>query len=181
MILIDETYKRTFETPWFEHIVELLIENGIHAEYYFYQDNPDYIWKTGQEAFELESLPSNRRLIIFGQSEALVDYIDGGLYAWAEELIARWEKVGILSPKYVQKWGYYEETLAQYASVAPARLEGIASLINAFDGVKETEWWEWILKKEPSILQHPEPEFAVPGFAFGLILLDMRLCYLSPS
>ena len=157
VILIDQTYRRNFETPWFEHIVELLIENGIEASYYLYQGIPDYVWGKDRVTIELDTLVSDRRLLLFGQAESLINYIDGGLYTWAEKLFEKWESVGILTPKPSSKWGYYEEVLAQFAYVAPANFEGISAIINAFDGIKVIEWWEWMGESRHEYLLDPKP------------------------
>ncbi|MEL7195613.1 MAG: TIR domain-containing protein, partial [Bacteroidota bacterium] len=143
IFLIDETYTRNLATSWYTYLVEVLREENVSVTHFFYEEIPTTIWGEGRQKMPLESLNLEGRLLILGRSEGMVDHIDGGLFSWAEQILADFPEVGFLTPKSADQWGYYELTLAQYGIVAPANLEGLGSIVDVLNGRQDVEWWEW--------------------------------------
>ncbi|MEL6625617.1 MAG: TIR domain-containing protein [Bacteroidota bacterium] len=143
IFLIDETYTRNLATSWYTYLVEVLREENVSVSHFFYEEIPTTIWGADRQKMTLDSLNLEGRLLILGRSEGMVDHMDGGLFSWAEQMLADFPEVGFLTPKAADQWGYYELTLAQYGIVAPANLEGLGSIVDVLNGRQDIEWWEW--------------------------------------
>ncbi|MCP4701931.1 MAG: hypothetical protein GY862_34490 [Gammaproteobacteria bacterium] len=157
LILIDLPAYEDHYAHFLEMLANTLGQEGLFVIRYFYKNDPSLYFRRigkGIKSVSLAGLSAryaDRRLIIFGDGKHLLHPVRGGLDNWTQ-WFHTWSKRAILTPVLPRNWGLREKTLAQAFVVLPATLDGLAKIIDHFDGIRElalrARKWDDIKKAE---------------------------------
>jgi TolB-like protein/Tfp pilus assembly protein PilF len=145
LVLIDRASFRDHQAELFNLLGKTLEEEGVFVVRYFYDGDPRLCRSETGEAFHLSDLQkrySRHRLIIFGVGEKLIDPITGKLESWVSAF-SDWQERAVLTPETPSRWGVQEITLAGHFIVAPATLDGLASLADQLESSALTDLRSW--------------------------------------
>ncbi|HYL77848.1 MAG TPA: caspase family protein [Bryobacteraceae bacterium] len=146
LFLIDRAGFRDHQARLYEHLAAVLHGQGLYVSVYFYEGDPRVCWNTtAEESVSLEQLLrmcSGYRLLLFGNGEQLLDAVTGRLTHW-HRLLTAWPDRAVLTPEPPSEWGLREMTLATQFALAPATLEGLASLAAYFELPSSVDLRDW--------------------------------------
>ncbi|MVT10289.1 hypothetical protein [Chitinophaga tropicalis] len=134
LILIDESKIKSQELNLFKYLVNLLIEEDIFIEYFYYTTFDHFYSENFSSGFSLQQLAElyhSSTLIIFGNAHQLLYYAYPVIQKEKEELLERWENKAILTPECYQDWGIREEALKKHYIILPADIQGQLQLMQA--------------------------------------------------
>jgi hypothetical protein len=136
LFLIDRAGFRDHQARLHEHLAAMLNGQGLYVSVYFYEGDPRICWNsTGDESVSLDQLLRmfpGYRLLLFGDGDQLLDAVSGKLAHWHRLLIA-WPDRALLTTEPPSQWGLRELTLATQFAIAPATLDGLASVAAYFE------------------------------------------------
>lgn len=155
LILIDETYSRNHQIPWYSYIADILKENYSQVQVYFFENDPRMCWEENSKKVKslnantrkiknLSELLGEQRVLFFGNLHTLINPIEGEPYKWASEILQSDNQIGILTPVPLDEWNIYEKVLNTYTILVPETIEGLLKIIQNFDKTHKTtlDYWQ---------------------------------------
>jgi hypothetical protein len=137
LALIDRSSGRDHQTALFNQLArDLSIRGQLIIDAYFYNGDPRVCTnlKTGKSTYLDELLGRNyrRHLLIFGDGASLWNPFTGECASWAEDILDR-PLTALLTPT-LEDWGPREEALRRRIVVRPATMDGLAQVLDEFEG-----------------------------------------------
>jgi tetratricopeptide (TPR) repeat protein len=135
LVLIERASARDHQSRLYQHLVESLASEGVHATVYCYDDDPRICDPVsgGPVAMlsELRRRYPTYRLLLFGTGDGLIDPITGRRKPWVADALS-WPDRALLTPEPVEAWGAREVALASHLVVLPATINGLQAAIDHF-------------------------------------------------
>ena len=136
LLLIDRQNTLDHRARLYDDLYRILLQNEVLAERFFYDGDLRLCYNDQHpEGFSLDELlfryPAHRLLII-GSGRQMFNTATGKLAKWTAQF-ARWKERALLSPLAAAEWGRRERSLTELFRFAPASIEGMRKLIEAFD------------------------------------------------
>ena len=136
LILIERASVRDHQARLFQHLIEHLAAEGVHASVYWCEEDPRICDPVGEEGptatlVELRHKFPSHRLLMFGTGDGLIDPITGRRKAWVSDALS-WPDRALLTPEAPESWGARELALAGHMVVLPGSLGGLQAAIDHF-------------------------------------------------
>ncbi|MCP4664512.1 MAG: hypothetical protein GY856_54705, partial [bacterium] len=146
LALVDLPAFRDHLARFAESTVGALADEGIFIDRFFYQGDPQVCFREvdGKRELlaDLRSRYADRRMILLGDGEGLLDPATGELEEWTE-VFRHWKERAILTPRPAGSWGMREVALAREFIVLPAVLDGWNALVDHFDAPEKLDLKAW--------------------------------------
>ncbi|HTG16225.1 MAG TPA: tetratricopeptide repeat protein, partial [Blastocatellia bacterium] len=145
LVLIERASFRDHQAQLFNELAKALEREAIFLVRYFYDGDPRVCRSGARDSIhlvELQRKHPQHRLLIFGNGDRLIDPITGKLESWAS-VFSAWRERAVLTPEIPSRWGAREVALAGQFIIAPATLDGLASVIDQFEATVMTDLRVW--------------------------------------
>ena len=125
LFLIDEHNPKGHQVQLFRHLVQMLRQQDVYIDEFYYQDVPRFVWNNdfeeGISLDQLRRLFPDRRLVIFGDGHSWKDeMMPAGLAPDWQIALREWKSRLMVTPVPITSWTYREVTLYQLAALFPA-------------------------------------------------------------
>jgi formylglycine-generating enzyme required for sulfatase activity len=136
LILVDRTSHRDHQAQFVEHMLADFKDNAVYTQVYLFDGDPRICFHAeGKEPpCTLEDLThryADHRLILFSDGSGLFSPMTGEQEAWTM-LFETWSERTMMTPVFVDQWGYQEQVLQNEFVLLPATAEGLSRLTDAF-------------------------------------------------
>jgi hypothetical protein len=135
LILIERASTRDHQARLFQHLIEHLAAEGVHATVYWCEEDPricdPVVEGPTATLMELRHRFPAHRLLMFGSGDGLIDPISGRRKAWVTDALS-WPDRALLTPESPESWGARELALAAHMIVLPGTLGGLQAAIDHF-------------------------------------------------
>ncbi len=127
LFLIDEHRPKGHQVQLFRHLVEMLRQQDVYIDVFYYQDVPRYVWnddfEDGLSLDQLSRLFAERRLVVFGDGREWGDEMETGSLAPDWQVALRgWKSRLMVTPVPMNSWTFRETALYQLMALFPADL-----------------------------------------------------------
>lgn len=138
LILIEQPYIESHQTHLFARIVEILKEEDVLLETWFFDTDMRICWNEdrpeGINLAQLRQLYAKRRLVLFGNGYHLIDAFEAKLQDWVPDMVEPWQgRALILTPTTVADWGYRERLLRDVFTLLPVDIQGQLAMVDKFN------------------------------------------------
>ncbi len=136
LILVDRTSHRDHQAQFVKHMLDDLKDNAVYTQVYLFDGDPRICFHAeGKEPpCTLEDLThryADHRLILFSDGSGLFSPMTGEQEAWTM-LFETWHERTLMTPVFVDQWGYQEHVLQNEFVLLPATADGLSHLTDAF-------------------------------------------------
>jgi hypothetical protein len=140
LILIDRKSFRDHNARYFDELIAYLQSDHVQLTRYYFDQKPRILYsaalhETPVALRDLYALYRDARVLIFAECAAFFNEISGEVESWTESLW-RWPDLAVLTPVPKDAWGYYERSLASYASVLPANASSVLTFARYVNRVR---------------------------------------------
>ncbi|MCC6411291.1 MAG: hypothetical protein IT270_06510, partial [Saprospiraceae bacterium] len=157
LALIEQKSSRDHMAGYASELVREINRRDLEADFYFFDNNPTHCWKVQRNVLthvsieRLRSEWSGARLLLLSHASRFVDPETGVPTNLALDLPHDFSNMALLATNPVVEWGTAERSLASLMPVIPMSVEGLAKLMNLWNGAAppRTDDWQQLLP-EPS-------------------------------
>ncbi len=157
LALIEQKSSRDHLAGYAAELMREITRRDLEADFYFFDNNPAHCWKEQREVQthvsieRLRSEWSGARLLLLSHASRFVDPESGVPTNLALDLYQDFSNVALLATNTAVEWGTAERSLSSLMPVIPMSVEGLAKLMNLWNGAAPpgTEDWQQLLP-EPS-------------------------------
>ena len=159
LFLIDQASAESHGARLFVYLTETLRDQDVHVEYWIYRTNFDRFWNPGyQGALTLEQLYKNysdRKLIVFGDAEELLDL---NRSKDTLDTFESWKYRLLVTPRPLASWSSKEKQLYRYFPLFPANLQSLMEAVRMIEREWEPEDLPTYFKDWKAQLERKMPE-----------------------
>jgi hypothetical protein len=142
LILIDRKSFRDHNARYLDELIAYLQSDHVQLTRYYFDQKPRILYSSAMHEMpvalrDLHALYPDARVLIFADCAAFFNEISGEVESWTESLW-RWPDLAVLTPVPKDAWGYYERSLASYASVLPANASSVLDFARYVNHVRMT-------------------------------------------
>jgi len=140
LILIDRKSFRDHNARYLDELITYLQSDHVQLTRYYFDQKPRILYSAALHEMpvglrDLHALYRDARVLIFADCAAFFNEISGEVESWTESLW-RWPDLAVLTPVPKDAWGYYEHSLASYASVLPANASSVLTFARYINHVR---------------------------------------------
>jgi rhamnose transport system substrate-binding protein len=136
LVLIERASPGDHQAALFDQLARVLEQEHLFINRFFFESDPRVCWSdSGSARFslgELEKRFPGHRLLIFSDTEMLLDPVSGELASWTTSLLG-WPDRAVLTAAAPAQWGFAERKVGAQFVVLPATLDGLDQLAERFD------------------------------------------------
>jgi hypothetical protein len=140
LVLIDRKSFRDHNARYLDELIAYLQSDHVQLTRYYFDQKPRMLYSAALHEMpvalrDLHALYRDARVLIFADCAAFFNEISGEVESWTESLWC-WPDLAVLTPVPKDAWGYYERSLASYASVLPANASSVLTFARYINHVR---------------------------------------------
>ena len=154
LFLIDKGVSTAHQARFFDQVYQQLKQADVPITRFYYEEIPLLCWNEEYtDAIPLEEIHTayhKHHLVLCSDGASLVD-IETGQFEPIIDRLSDWEFRAIISPKQKDQWSTRELKLSENFHLFPALAEGLASLVQTFEGINthNNTSWKQYAKQNP--------------------------------